>query len=153
MVLAVNIAVYLALALAIWQAARGAVAALLLVGTNLLSRAVSLAGWPLPVEQMVFLDSMTILIIAGHAVYRGYMMTREVIICALFLLAWRFYTIPTLGWERQDAEMVQFHVLSGVVFCQLMLTLPWRTLIYKMRKTLGFAVGKAPHRLERVAHA
>lgn len=153
MVLAVNIAVYLALALAIWQAGRGGVAALVLVGTNLLARAVAIAGWPLPTEQMVFLDVMTILIIAGHSVYRGYFITREVIICALFLLAWRFYVIPTKGWDREDAEAVQFYVLSGVVFCQLMLTLPWRTLFYKVRKKLGFAVGRPPHRLERVAHA
>lgn len=151
MMLAVNIAVYSALALAIWQAGRGGVAAMALVFTNLLARAVALADWPLSIGQMYFLDAMTILVIVGAAILRRYIMTREIIICALFLLAWRFYTIPTIGWEH--ADVVQFYVLSGVVFCQLMLTLPWRTARYRMHLKMGRAVGRPPHHLERVAHA
>lgn len=151
MVLAVNIAVYSALVLAVWQAGRGSFTAITLVVTNLIARVVAEAGWPMPYEQMVIFDIMTIGVIVVGAIHRRYMLTREIIICALFLLAWRFYYVPEIGWE--SASLVQFYVLSGIVYCQLMLTLPWRTIYYKMRKRLGFPYMKPPHRLERVAHA
>lgn len=150
MMLAVNIAVYLSLALAIWSAGRGCVAAIGLVSTNLLARLVSLVGWPLSISQMLFLDVLVIAAIIIAAVKRRYMMNREVLICALFIPAWRFYILP-VGYE--SAAMVQFYVLSGVVLAQLLLTLPWRTIFYKLRLTLGKPVGRTPHRLERVAHA
>lgn len=150
MMAALDLLAYLALLLAAWAAVRGGPAAAALVVSNIISRGGDLLGADFSIPTMVAFDLFVIAAIVIHSIRRRYIMLREVIILSLFLLAWRFYWVPD---TLEHTLYVQYAVLSCVVICQLMLTLPWRTIIHRARLRLGLAVGRKPDRLERVAHA
>lgn len=137
-------AVYVALALAAVSAFRGGPAAGALVVSNILSLISGAIGTPFGFDALAILDLWVIACVVIGSLFRGYILRREIAILSLFLVAWRFYWVPT-GWEH-----VQFIVLNCVVILQLMLTLPWRTIFYLIARRLNFATGPAPDRLEAI---
>lgn len=142
MIAALNIAAYVALALAAWAAFRGGPSAGALVLSNILCRAASLLGVRFDPGVWLAVDLAVIAFIVMGAIERSRLMRREMAILVLFPVIWPFYWLP--------ADEGQFVAVSLAVIAQLLLTLPWRTIDYTAATWLGLAVGAKPDRLEMV---